>query len=166
MTWKTIGEVAQSLTDRLFRCAHPKLRIVWTRFSNGGDEYQRPQLRNFCDDCGWLVGSALKHSLATDASKRQRALSACGMNVFVNAKSRERRKGRSGTPTTKRICKAKNGRQGENWSSSGRPVSVRAADSTRPRKFITSPMKTPAMNFCGNSSPSVAAATNAITASS
>jgi 5-methylcytosine-specific restriction endonuclease McrA len=66
MTWQQIGDVAQSLTDRLFRCAHPNQRVVWTKFLNYGDQYQRPQLRNFCDDCGWLVGSALKHSLATD----------------------------------------------------------------------------------------------------
>ena len=41
------------------------MRVVWTKFSNYGDEYLKPQLRNYCDDCGELVGSALKHSLAT-----------------------------------------------------------------------------------------------------
>jgi hypothetical protein len=64
--WQKLGDIAQPIIDRLFRCAHPNARIVWTKFSNSGDEYQRPQLRNFCDDCGCLIGSALKHSLATD----------------------------------------------------------------------------------------------------
>jgi hypothetical protein len=59
MTWQQIGDIAQSLTDRLFRCAHPNQRVVWTRFSNYGDEYQKPKLRNFCDDCGRLVAGAL-----------------------------------------------------------------------------------------------------------
>jgi 5-methylcytosine-specific restriction endonuclease McrA len=64
--WQQIGDVAQNVVERLFRCAHPNQRIVWTRFSNYGDEYQKPQLRNFCNDCGRLIGGALKHALATD----------------------------------------------------------------------------------------------------
>jgi len=37
------------------------MRMVWTRYSNYGEEYQKPQLRNYCDDCGELIGGALKH---------------------------------------------------------------------------------------------------------
>ena len=47
--------------------------MVWTEFANDGSRYQKPQLRNYCDDCGRLVGSALKHSLAsTDAPELSR----------------------------------------------------------------------------------------------
>ena len=64
--WKQIGDVARrDVVDRLYRCNHPSLRMVWARHSNYGDEYQRPQLRNYCDDCGRMVGGALKHSLAS-----------------------------------------------------------------------------------------------------
>jgi 5-methylcytosine-specific restriction endonuclease McrA len=47
------------------RCGHHNMRIVWTQFNSHGDAYLRPQLRNYCDDCGELIGGALKHSLAT-----------------------------------------------------------------------------------------------------
>jgi 5-methylcytosine-specific restriction endonuclease McrA len=47
------------------RCIHANSRFVWTSFSSYGARYQRRQLRNFCSDCGELLGSALKHSLAT-----------------------------------------------------------------------------------------------------
>jgi 5-methylcytosine-specific restriction endonuclease McrA len=63
MTWQQIGEVARDLVDRL-RCEHRNQRIVWTKYANDGSEYQKRQLRNYCDDCGRLVGGALKHSLA------------------------------------------------------------------------------------------------------
>ena len=63
--WKQIGDVARAVVDRLYRCNHPSLRMVWARHSNYGDEYQRPQLRNYCDDCGRMVGGALKHSSAS-----------------------------------------------------------------------------------------------------
>jgi hypothetical protein len=41
------------------------MRMVWTKYNSHGDEYLKPQLRNYCEDCGELIGSALKHSLAT-----------------------------------------------------------------------------------------------------
>jgi 5-methylcytosine-specific restriction endonuclease McrA len=63
--WRQIGDTAQGLLERLYRCEHSNTRIVWTEFSNSGSKYQKPQLRNYCYDCGRLVGSALKHSLAT-----------------------------------------------------------------------------------------------------
>jgi 5-methylcytosine-specific restriction endonuclease McrA len=65
MSWQQIGDVARDVTDRLFRCEHRNTRIVWTKFSSCGHEYQRRQLRNYCDACGELVGGALKHSLAS-----------------------------------------------------------------------------------------------------
>ena len=40
-------------------CEHRNMRAVWTKFSSYGDEYLKSQLRNYCDDCGDLVGSAL-----------------------------------------------------------------------------------------------------------
>ena len=63
--WQQIGDVARDVVDRLYRCKHPSLRIVWARHSNYGSEYQTRQLRNYCDDCGRLVGGTLKHSLAS-----------------------------------------------------------------------------------------------------
>jgi 5-methylcytosine-specific restriction endonuclease McrA len=61
MSWEKIGDVAQTL----FRCEHQNMRIVLTEFANDGSRYQRAQVRRYCDDCGRLVGSALKNSLAT-----------------------------------------------------------------------------------------------------
>ena len=40
-------------------CEHRNMRAVWTKLSSYGDEYLKSQLRNYCDDCGDLVGSAL-----------------------------------------------------------------------------------------------------------
>jgi hypothetical protein len=65
MNWQQIGDVARDLVDRLLRYEHRNQRIVWTGYANDGSEYQKCQLRNYCDDCGRLVGSALKHSLAS-----------------------------------------------------------------------------------------------------
>jgi 5-methylcytosine-specific restriction endonuclease McrA len=65
-SWQQIGDVAQTMYERLFRCEHRTTRIVWTKYSNWGYDYQKPQLRNYCDACGRFVGSALKHSLAND----------------------------------------------------------------------------------------------------
>jgi 5-methylcytosine-specific restriction endonuclease McrA len=66
MSWQQVGDVARDVVDHLFRCEHRNQHIVWTKYANDGSKYQKPQLRNYCDDCGRLVGSALKHSLATD----------------------------------------------------------------------------------------------------
>jgi 5-methylcytosine-specific restriction endonuclease McrA len=63
--WQPIGDAAREVVDRLFRCEHRNQRVVWTGYANDGSEYQKRQLRNYCDDCGRLVGGALKHSLAT-----------------------------------------------------------------------------------------------------
>ncbi len=63
MSWKQIGDVAREITDRL-RCEHQNVRMVWTEYSNYGERYQRPQLRNYCEDCHECVGGPLKHSLA------------------------------------------------------------------------------------------------------
>jgi len=41
------------------RFEHRNMPVVWTKFSSYGDEYLKSQLRNYCDDCGDLVGSAL-----------------------------------------------------------------------------------------------------------
>jgi hypothetical protein len=65
MSWRQIGDAAQAVVDSL-SCPHPNPRLVWTEFSNYGDRYQKPRLRHFCRDCGWLIGSELKHSLATN----------------------------------------------------------------------------------------------------
>jgi 5-methylcytosine-specific restriction endonuclease McrA len=46
-------------------CGHRNMRVVWTKYGSYDNEYLKPQLRNYCDDCGLLVGGALKHSLAT-----------------------------------------------------------------------------------------------------
>jgi hypothetical protein len=40
-------------------CEHRNMRAVWTKLSSYGDEYLKSRLRNYCDDCGDLVGSAL-----------------------------------------------------------------------------------------------------------
>jgi 5-methylcytosine-specific restriction endonuclease McrA len=65
MSWQQVGDVARDVVDRLFRCEHRNQHIVWTKYANDGSEYQKRQLRNYCDDCGRLVGSALKHSSAS-----------------------------------------------------------------------------------------------------
>ena len=52
------------------RFEHRNMPVVWTKFSSYGDEYLKSQLRNYCDDCGDLVGSALRHSLATGYNGR------------------------------------------------------------------------------------------------
>jgi len=46
------------------RCSHQNMRVVWTKYGSYDNEYLKPQLRNYCDDCGRLVGGALKHSSA------------------------------------------------------------------------------------------------------
>ena len=64
MSWQQIGDVARDVVDRLYHCNHPSLRIVWTKYNSSGGEFQRPRLRNYCDDCGRILAGDLKHSLA------------------------------------------------------------------------------------------------------
>lgn len=46
-------------------CPHRNVRIVWTAWSSYGRKLPARQLQQFCDDCGRLVGSCLKHTTAT-----------------------------------------------------------------------------------------------------
>jgi 5-methylcytosine-specific restriction endonuclease McrA len=46
-------------------CPHRHVRIVWTAWSSFGETFATRQLRQYCDDCGRLFGSALKHTTAT-----------------------------------------------------------------------------------------------------
>jgi 5-methylcytosine-specific restriction endonuclease McrA len=46
-------------------CPHTNCRIVWTRYSSYGEEFVSRQLRHQCLECGRILTSSLKHSLAT-----------------------------------------------------------------------------------------------------
>src|SRR5262249_19175755 len=47
------------------RCTHRDAFVVWTRFSNGGEQLGNRQLRHWCPNCRRMFGSSLRHSLAT-----------------------------------------------------------------------------------------------------
>jgi 5-methylcytosine-specific restriction endonuclease McrA len=67
MTFKRLKFDLNALRAKMdAACQHPNARIVWTAYSSCGDRYYSGrQLRRFCDDCGWLLPNALKHTLAT-----------------------------------------------------------------------------------------------------
>jgi 5-methylcytosine-specific restriction endonuclease McrA len=45
-------------------CKHTNKRLVWATENAYGQTYQRPQVREQCLDCGWLLGEQKSRSLA------------------------------------------------------------------------------------------------------
>jgi hypothetical protein len=46
-------------------CPHEQVKIVWTLIGGYGQAMRTRQLRHQCQQCGLLVGAALRHLLAT-----------------------------------------------------------------------------------------------------